>query len=286
MIDRYISQFKISLLISVLLGCVACNTTPSKEETQPVVFNYTPALVTPTSPEVAPTPTDTRIPTMTVIATVWTQDPLVPVLTYHQFKPDGSGGYSTNLKMFLSDFRGQLETLSENGFCLVALEDWLNGDMQAAEGCRPLILTMDDLYFNNQIRLTEDGYPSTETGIGVLWQFYQEHPDFGFSIALFTNLGNKLYANPDDPGWELELARTIIWGIENGAMPYNHFYRHPQLDKTDPGGITWEAAMNDRYLRELVLMGGREDLIPRLGNIFALTYGIWPATRDGRNAII
>ena len=135
------------------------------------------------------------------------------------------------------------------------------------------------------MRLTEEGYPSTETGIGVLWQFYQEYPDFGFSIALFANLGNKLYANPDDPGWEEELARTIVWGIENGAMPFNHFYTHPELYNTLPEGITWEATMNDKYLRELILMVGREDLIPQLDNIIALTYGTWPATTDGNNAI-
>ncbi len=187
--------------------------------------------------------------------------------------------------MFLSDFRGQLETLYENGFCLVSLEDWLKGNMQVAGGCRPLILTMDDLYFNNQMRLTEEGYPSTETGIGVLWQFYQEYPDFGFSIALFINLGNKLYANPNDPGWEDELAQTIVWGIDNGAMPYNHFYTHPHLDRLTAGEITWEAVKNDQYLRKLILKAGREDLIPRLDNIIALPYGDWPVIKDGNNPI-
>lgn len=49
---------------------------------------------------------------------------------------------------------------------------------------------MGDLYFNNQRRLGEDGAPLPDTGYGILGQLYQEHPDFGFSCALFVNLGN------------------------------------------------------------------------------------------------
>lgn len=280
-------------MLIVLLGCGACSFSTKVAEAQYLTPEFTPVLtnstkqletLTPT-PEIMPTFTNPPSPTKTITATVWTHDPLVPALVYHQFKPDDSGGKSTNLKMFLSDFRGQLETLYENGFCLVSLEDWLKGDMQVAGGCRPLILTMDDLYFNNQIRLTDEGYPSTETGIGVLWQFYREHTDFGFSIALFANLGDKLYANPNDPGWKDELARTIVWGIDNGAIPYNHFYNHPHLDRLTAEDITWEAMKNDEYLRELILKAGREDLIPRLGNIFALTYGVWPRIKDGINPI-
>ena len=37
--------------------------------------------------------------------------------------------------------------------------------------------------------------------MGVLWQFYQEHPDFGFSASLFYNLGDKLFANQETTIW-------------------------------------------------------------------------------------
>jgi len=110
----------------------------------------------------------------------------------------------------------------------------------------------------------------------VLWQFYQEHPDFGFSCALFPNLGDKLYADPHKGDWEMELAEAIVWGIDHDLIPYNHFYTHPELNKTEPGDILWEAEMNDLYLRELITKAGREELIPGLENILALTFGVWP----------
>jgi len=276
--NKVLTRSIIFIVLFLLLAGAACK----PDETAAVTPSPT---VSPTS-EPTPTPTNTPIPSTTLTATVWEQDPVVPALTYHQFKLDGSGGISTNLKMFLSDFRGQMKTLYENDFCLVDLGEWLNGEMVVAEGCRPLILTMDDLYFNNQLRLDKNGNPSRKTGIGQLWDFYRDYPDFGFHIALFANFGNKLYANPDDPGWEEELARTVVWGIEHGAMPYNHFWTHPQLNRIGTDKVKWEATRNDTYLRELLAMVGREDLIPKLKNIIALPYGTWPKTWEGRNAII
>jgi hypothetical protein len=196
-------------------------------------------------------------------------------MTYHQFAANHAAR-STGLKVRFEDFETQLHQMYNAGFSLVTLEDWLAGNIVVPEGRRPLVLSMDDLYFNNQLRLDEDGQPQPDTGIGILWRFYQEHPDFGFSCALFTNLGNKLYADPTTDTWEIELAEAIVWGIEHDLMPYNHFYTHPRLDFSEPGAILWEAEMNDSYLRTLITMAGREDLIPRLDNILALTYGVWP----------
>jgi hypothetical protein len=239
------------------------------------------ATTTPLSPTDTPFPTETPLPAATpepstpLTATVWTSDPYISIMTYHQFAADHAA-QSTALKVRFEDFERQLNQLYQAGFSLITLEDWLAGNIVVPEGRRPMMLAMDDLYFNNQLRLGEDGQPMPATGIGILWRFYQEHPDFGFSCALFINLGNKLYADPTTDTWEMELAEAIVWGIEHDLMPYNHFYTHPQLDRSEPGAILWEAEMNDLYLRELILMAGREDLIPRLDNILALTYGVWP----------
>jgi hypothetical protein len=202
------------------------------------------------------------------------------VLTYHQFAANHAK-QSTSLKVRFEDFESQLVQLYNAGFSLISLEDWLDGNIVVPPGRRPLILSLDDLYFNNQLRLdAETGEPIEECGLGILWRFYQEHPEFGYSAALFINLGNKLYGNPDDPDWELQLAETIAWGMDHDLMPYNHFYTHPQLDKTGAQNILWELEMNDKYLRELLRMADREDLIADLQNMIALTYGVWPAAGD------
>lgn len=237
---------------------------------------------TPSEPTATMTPDVERFP---LAATVWTEAPRVPVLTYHQFAPNYAE-VSTAVKTRLEDFEAHLQSLYDHGFSLVPLQSWLSGDLHTPEGRRPLIFTMDDAFFNNQIRLDESGDPYPDTGLGILWRFAQEHPDFGFHAALFVNLGDKLYANPDDPGWEMELAETVVWTIENDAIPYNHFYTHPRLDKTATKWILWEAEANDQYLRELLQMAGREDLISRLGNIIALPFGIWPESSIAREAML
>ena len=215
-----------------------------------------------------------------LVATVWEEEPRVPILNYHQFSPE-SAEHSTAMKTRLPDLRAHLQSLYDNGYSLVSLEGWLEGDLHVPEGRRPLIITMDDLFFNNQLLLTEAGDPDVNTGIGVMWEFSKEHPDFGFQLALFATLGDKLYANPDLPTWEDKLGLAIAWGFDHGAITYNHFYTHPHLDQIEPRYIVPDARMNDEYLRSLLERVGRYDIIPSLGNIIALPYGAWPTKSTG-----
>lgn len=293
---RVVRSVKRILLLSLLVSiCTSCNNVEgapeastdqaSRSSASPTlsseshVGSMTRAEATPT--RVVPTPTSIPEPALVFLeATVWTSQPRVPVLVYHRFLPDHYP-YSTKVKMRLGDFRDQLERLYRSGYTLIALDRWLSGEILVPEGRRPLILTIDDLFFADQVALTEDGVHSIETGLGVLWQFAQEFPEFGNAVALFPNLGNKLY-----PGGEEVLAQVIAYSIEHGAIPYNHFYMHPMLELTNPRGIHLEAERNDRYLRELLRLIEREDLIAQLGNIIALTYGVWPDQKAGRDAIL
>jgi peptidoglycan/xylan/chitin deacetylase (PgdA/CDA1 family) len=225
-------------------------------------------------------------------AAVWEKDPLVPVLMYHRFLPD-SYPNSTSTKMRLSEFQNQLQRLYDANFVVVPLESWLNGDLQIPVGKRPVIITMDDLFFADQIFLNADGTPSTKSGLGVYWQFAQQHPDFGFHPAIFFNLGDKDYANIETstwfntgPGWQDALAKVIVWCIENGASPYNHTFNHPDFQKVAGNDILWELQKNDQYLRDYLKRAGREDLIPKLGNMLALPFSIWPKSAAGRNLLM
>jgi hypothetical protein len=216
---------------------------------------------------------------------VWHSELQVPVILYHRFLPEGSRE-SSRTKMRLEDFQAQLENLYAAGYSLVPIEKWLAGDISLPVGRRPLILSMDDLFFADQIFIDPDGTPSMRSGLGVLWHFSQAHPDFGFSAALFYNLGDKYYANKKtsswfqvSDGWQDALAATIVWCIEHDAMPYNHTYQHSSLDQLGPLAIKDELRRNDIEMRKFLKRAKREDLIPRLDNFIALPYGVWPATK-------
>ncbi len=259
----------------------ACSGKSTTLMATPIAPSPTPILPSPTP---SPSPTPTPIPVTSITALVWSSDPRVPILTYHQFADD-IAKRSSPVKVRKSDFRAELESLYAAGYSLVSLREWLDGHWIVPPGRRPLILSMDDLFYNNQIGLTADGEPDPNTGIGILWQFYKEHPDFGFHLALFANLGDKLYADPSKPDWEMKLAQTIVWCLDHGAEIYNHTYTHADLSISDANAIRWELGQNDRYLRKLLEKAGRAELISKLGNMLALPYGREPASAGLRNVI-
>ena len=289
----------LALLTSLLLGCASptLSLAPSATGLSPTnTPTFTP-VPTPTvtlipSPTALPSPTASPTPVPFYLsATVYPGDPQVAVLLYHRFSPD-SAPYSTAVKTRLGDFRAHLQRLFEAGYSLIPLADWLNGKMVLPAGRRPLILTMDDLFYADQIYLEEDGTPSTDSGIGVLWAFSQTHPDFGFSVALFATLGDKYYANARQNGhfvlgknWEDSLAKVIVWCIEHNAMPYNHTYNHPRLDLTPGDKLLWELKKNDDTLLSYLDRAGRPDLATRLDNLLALPFSIWPASDAGKKLI-
>jgi hypothetical protein len=280
------------ILIVLFSACAPVKTAlptavPSATSTStstPIPPTLTPTFTLTPPPTATPTATATAIPTTSLDATVWVADPVVLILLYHQFNIANTGE-STVMKVRLDDFQKRLQALYDSGYSLVRLEDWLNGRLQTPAGRRPLILTIDDVFTNNQIALLPDGSPSPKTGIGVLWQFSQQHPDFGFHVALFTNL-NAPFDNPDNPDREEVKARTIVWCIEHDAMPYNHLWGHPRLSITAAKDIPMVALKNDEALRKYLHMVNRDDLIAKVANIIALPEGLWPADKAGVKALL
>ncbi len=233
----------------------------------------------------SPTPTHTAIPTPApyyITATVWESQPAAAILTYHKFKTNRPSTYSTVSRL---DFEEELEDLYRSGYVSVSLEKWLTGDIRVPVGKRPVIFSMDDVFFRNQIALTAEEIPAKDTGLGVAWEFYQKHPEFGFHWALFSNLGDKPYGEGTTIEQKIQLAKVIVWCIEHDAMIYNHTFRHVNLKNTKGLGVTAELRWNDETLRELLQLVHREDLIPKLRNMVALPGGRAPRWDDSQTAL-
>ena len=298
---RLILQFRsytITLLILTLVSCQPAPTAVIKSQPTPTLPQFQNNLKTAPSPSITPSPTPvpTSIsspqPQAFINATVWEQDPLVPILQYHRFLPDTyKQSYPT--KTLLRDFQSELQTLYDNDFVLVSLQDWIGGNLQVPAGRRPIIITIDDAFFADQIYLENDGQPSSNSGVGVLWEFSQQHPDFGFAASIFANMGDKVYGNiqrgnwyVNGPGWEDSLAKVIAWCIQHDVLPYNHMYTHPRLDLTRTDQIPWELEKNDQSMRTFLKLINELDLVNGLDNIVALPYSIWPPSQGGKEAIL
>lgn len=261
----------------------------------------TPTISPPTATSVPPTPTVTPTPTEVpfyVDATVWSGELQVPILIYHRFVSDSTQDPATT-KTHLSEFRAHLQKLYDNGFSLIPLESWLSGNFTVPAGRKPLILTMDDFWSADQIFIDDDGTPSEYSGIGILWRFSKEHPEFGFAVSGFSNMGDKLFADTyrewderfirnseeNSPIWRDKLSNAMVWALENGVRPFNHTYTHVQLNLTEPADIQYQLLQNDQVTRFFLTRIGRDDLIPSLGNIIALPFGVWPSTQSGINVL-
>ncbi len=204
---------------------------------------------------------------------------MVPVLAYHQFQEHGISGAT---RVRIDDFNAELQSLYDAGYVMVPLSSWLAGDLRVPAGKKPVIFTMDDLFYRNQIRFNPDGSVVPVSGLGASYAFSQAHPDFGFHWSLFTTFGDHPYTEPDNPNL---LEDAVIWCLEHGALLYNHTFTHAVLSKTSPGGVTWELAANDKALNKVLIDAGRPDLMAVLGNIFAIPFGRWPRDPASTSAL-
>jgi hypothetical protein len=290
----------ISLIALVLVAVqllTGCSVVQSFMPTETPTVTSTPIpTATPLPP--TPTPTPTEVP-FYIDATVLSGDLQVPILIYHRFITDDIGP-TTSMKMQLTEFKNELQTLYDNGFTLVSLYKWINGTWSVPVGRRPLILTIDDVWYADTLFINEDGMPSDLSGLGILYEFCQQHPDFGYHAAVFAINGDKYYAEKQigdnfyvsdnatwtTPSWRIKLGNTIGWAIDHGVEVYNHTLNHYVLTNLKDKKIQQQLQENDIVVRNFLTEAGREDLVPSLVNIIALPEGKWPASQSGKNVIL
>lgn len=282
------------IAIQLLTGCSVVQSFMPTET--PTVTSSPLPTATPLPPTLTPTPT--AVPYY-IDATVLSGDLQVPIIIYHRFITDDVGP-TTSMKMQLTEFKNELQTLYDNDFTVVSLYDWINGTWSVPIGRRPLIITIDDVWYADTLFINEDGAPSNLSGLGILYDFYQEHPDFGYHAAVFAVNGDKYYAEKqvgDDffvsdnatwttPSWRIKLGNTIAWAIDHGIEVYNHTLNHYVLTDVKDKKIQKQLIDNDVVLRNFLTEAGRGDLIPTLNNMIALPEGKWPASQSGKNVIL
>jgi hypothetical protein len=295
---------RLSLFLTLSLGMILVYTGSGCTIVQSFMPTETPTLTPTPLPTNTPLPTPTVTPTPTEVpffvdATVMSLDQQVPILIYHRFIPDRVGP-TTSMKMQLSEFKNELELFYEHGFTLVSLYDWVRGTSYVPPGRRPLILTIDDVWYGDTLFINDDGSLSDLSALGILYDFYQEHPDFGYHAAVFAIYGDKYFAvkqvgdmfiGPDNstwttPSWRIKLGNTIAWAVEHGIEVYNHTLLHWIMTDLSNKDIQDQLFNNDLVLRELLSEAEREDVIPRLKNIIALPEGKWPSSQSGKNVVL
>lgn len=181
----------------------------------------------------------------------------IMILMYHQIG-DEEGTWTRTRENFLSD----LELLYDKGYRLVSLRDYLDDNMDTPLGTTPVVLTFDDGSPGQfDFKETQEGLQvDPESAVGIMSDFYEEHPDFGLEAAFYVNWKpfNKEY-------WQEALQKIDELGMDIGNHTLNH--------------INLQYAPKEEYPREIGGLAAHvQEALPGYQiDTLALPYGGYPS---------
>ena len=164
------------------------------------------------------------------------------IVMYHRFLENEADEYSRSF----DNFRKDLEYLYEHGYRSVSLTDYLENTMKVPVGCTPIIFTFDD-GTSGQFNLIESGdelVVNPKSAVGIMEEFYKEHPDFGLNGTFYIN-GGSIFSGKGTVKERLEYL--INKGFEIG----NHTNTHPYFNKASSDDIQKEIGIVNNLVNDL-----------------------------------
>ena len=160
----------------------------------------------------------------------------VPVMMYHGIKnmknseTNHTGGNvdKDGYTRTAEAFRNDLDFYYENGYRMIKLSDYVNGNIDTEYGKSPIVLTFDDGNDNN-IKVTgldEKGniIIDENSAVGIMEAYKKKYPDFKVTAIFFVT--GALFNQPEYN------EKIIKWLVDNGYEVGNHTKGHNNLTKT------------------------------------------------------
>ena len=209
---------KVFIMIIVLLLLVGCGTKKEtkKEEKEPVVDKKS-------EEKIELTVEDYKENGVNELGEV-------PIMMYHGIhdKKSSDTGYTggnvdkDGYQRTAEAFRNDLDFYYENGYRMIRLTDYVDGNIDVELGKTPIIITFDDGLENN-IKVTgldEKGNIKIDpnSAVGVLEEYKKKYPDFNVTATFFINGG--IFNQPDYN------EKILKWLVKNGYDVGNHTYSH------------------------------------------------------------
>jgi peptidoglycan/xylan/chitin deacetylase (PgdA/CDA1 family) len=154
----------------------------------------------------------------------------VMVLMYHRL-----GDKEDTWVRTWDNFRRDLEALYEEGYRLISFKDYLDNNIDLPAGYSPVILTFDDGHKSQfDIEKVDDKWVLKEqTAAGILYNFYQENPDFGLEATFYVN------SRPFNYQYWQEALQYLVY--ELGMDIGNHTQTHINMKQTSAQKIAEEV---------------------------------------------
>mgnify|MGYP003571270589 CR=1 FL=1 len=180
----------------------------------------------------------------------------VPVMMYHGIHNKKNSetnytggnvdkdGYQRTSEAFYND----LEYYYQNGYRMIRLQDYINGNIDVELGKSPIVITFDDSLKNNIIvtGLDKNGdiIIDPNSAVGILEQFKKKYPDYNVTATFFVNA--TLFEQPE------YTEKILKWLVDNGYDIGNHTYSHVNFKNASANESIEEVAtlyqLLDKYI--------------------------------------
>lgn len=159
----------------------------------------------------------------------------VPIMMYHGIhnkknsETDYIGGNvdKDGYQRTVEAFRNDLEFYYNNGYRMVRLSDYIDGNIDVELGKSPIILTFDDGLLNNIIvtGLDDKGeiIIDPNSAVGVLEEFKAKYPDYNVTATFFINGGIFQQEEYNE--------KILKWLVAHGYDVGNHTNTHVNFSK-------------------------------------------------------
>ena len=180
----------------------------------------------------------------------------VPIMMYHGIREKTSSSTGTiggnvdkdGYNRTPEAFRKDLEMYYENGYEMIRLEDFINGNINVSYGKSPIILTFDD---GNEDNIKVTGLDSDgnilidkNSAVGILEEFKKNHPDAPVTATFFVNGGMFNQSDYNE--------KILNWMVENGYDIGNHTQTHLDIKKSSGERVQKEIAYVYDKLEEYI----------------------------------
>ena len=193
----------------------------------------------------------------------------IPIMMYHgiknlknsETKYTGGNVDKDGYTRTAEAFRGDLDFYYKNGYRMIKLSDYINGNIDVEYGYSPIILTFDDGNDNN-IKVT--GLDSNgniiidkNSAVGILEEYKKKYPDYKVTAIFFVT--DALFNQP------MYNEKILKWLVDNGYEVGNHTKGHNDLRDTSTSktqeviGYMYDKLENilgDKYSKILALPFG------------------------------